>query len=172
MLDLYKPIILIGFMASGKTTIGKRLAEILGRNFVDTDVLIEEKEGLSISEIFKRYGEGYFRDIEEKTILTAIEDKNTVIATGGGCVTRERVRKALKDKGLVFWLKVSPEAVLSRTADDNTRPLLEGDRETRVRFLLFQRESLYRETADYTIDATKSPEDIINEILGILEREA
>ena len=156
-------------MASGKTTIGKELARILNRNFIDTDILIEEREGLSISEIFKRYGEVYFRNIEERTILKAIEDKNTVIATGGGCVTRENVREALREKGLVFWLKVNPETVLSRTENDRTRPLLEGDREVKVRSLLLQRESLYKETANYIIDATKSPEEVIAEILQIIE---
>lgn len=168
MLGPCKPIILIGFMASGKTTIGKKLAEVLGRRFIDTDELIENTEKISISEIFERYGEKYFRDIEEKTILEVIKDKDTVIATGGGCVTRETVRRTLKEKGLVFWLKVDSEAVLIRTEDDKTRPLLRGDRESKIRILLSQRESLYKETAHYTIDATKSPEDITTEILKII----
>jgi len=168
MSGLCKPIILIGFMASGKTTIGKRLAEILNRRFIDTDELIEERERLSISEIFERYGEGYFRKVEEEVISEVINESNTVIATGGGCITREGTRRLLKEKGVVFWLKVDTKTILDRTNNDETRPLLRGDREGRINTLLLQREPLYRETAHYTIDATETPEDIITKILDIM----
>lgn len=171
MLDLCKPVILIGFMASGKTTIGKELARILNRDFVDIDELIEKKTKLSIREIFQIYGESFFRDIEEKAISEAIKDNNTVIATGGGCVLREKTRKLLKEKGLVFWLKIEPEVVLARTNNDDTRPLLMGEKKKRVRELLTQREPLYRETAHYTLDATKSPEEIVSEILKIIRNQ-
>ncbi|MBC7320783.1 shikimate kinase [bacterium] len=155
-------------MASGKTTIGKSLAEILNRNFIDTDELIEERERLSIAEIFERYGEGYFRDVEEKVISEVINEANTVIATGGGCITRENTRKILREKGIVFWLKVNTKTILSRTNNDDTRPLLKGDRERKIITLLSQREPLYRETAHYIIDASKTPEEIVAKILEII----
>ncbi|MCX7795911.1 MAG: shikimate kinase [bacterium] len=155
-------------MASGKTTIGRKLAEILNRKFIDTDELIEKREGMSISEIFERYGESYFRDVEEKAILEAVNENNTVIATGGGCVIRESTRRLLKEKGIVFWLKVDAETVLSRTNNDNTRPLLKEDKERKINTLLLQREPLYIETAHYTIDALESPEEIVSKILDIV----
>lgn len=168
MLSLCKPIILIGFMASGKTTIGKRLAEVLGRQFIDTDELIEKREGISISEIFERYGEGYFRDVEEEVISEAVKQPNIVIATGGGCIIREKTRKLLKEIGIVFWLKVDAETVLSRTNNDDTRPLLKEDKERRINALLSQREILYKETAHYVIDTIESPEEIVSKILDIV----
>lgn len=168
MLDPCKPIILIGFMASGKTTIGTKLAEALGRRFIDTDKLIEEREKMSISEIFEKYGEDYFRNVEEEVILEALNQINTVIATGGGCVTRENTRNFLKEKGIVFWLKVDAETVLRRTSNDDTRPLLKGDKKEKIIILLSKRESLYRETAHYIIDALESPEKIVSKILDIV----
>lgn len=168
MLDPCKPIILIGFMASGKTTIGLRLAEALGRRFIDTDKLIEERKGMSISEIFEKHGESYFRNVEEEIISEALNQINTVIATGGGCVTRENTRKLLKEKGIVFWLKVDAETVLRRTNNDDTRPLLKDNKEGKVSILLSQRESLYRETAHYVIDTLENPEKIVSKILDIV----
>ncbi|HOL54578.1 MAG TPA: shikimate kinase [bacterium] len=165
MSRLCKPIILIGFMASGKTTIGKELSKILNRDFIDTDELIEKRVGLGIKEIFQRYGEDFFRDTEEKIISEVIKDDNTVIATGGGCILRETTRRLLKEKGLVFWLKVDPETVMNRTDNDNTRPLLLVEKEEKIRTLLAQREHLYRETAHYIIDATEPVESAVSEIL-------
>jgi len=166
-----KPIVLIGFMASGKTTIGKNLAEILNRNFIDTDELIEEREKLSISEIFEKYGESYFRDVEEKVISEVISQNNTVIATGGGCITRENTRKLLRRKGIVFWLKIDTETILERTKNDDTRPLLKGDKKGKISALLLQREPLYRETAHYIIDASETPEEIVTKILNIISED-
>lgn len=170
MSDLCKPVILIGFMASGKTTIGRELAKILKRDFIDIDELIEKKIKLSVKDIFQIYGEDFFRDTEERTIFEVIKDSNAIIATGGGCVLRETTRKLLKEKGLVFWLRVDPETVSKRTNNDNTRPLLMEGREEKIRKLLSQREPLYRETAHYILDATKSPEEIVSEILEIIYR--
>jgi len=152
-------------MASGKMTIGKELSKILNRDFIDTDELIEKKVGLTIKEIFQRYGEDFFRDTEEKIISEITKDNNTVIATGGGCILRETTRRLLKEKGLVFWLKVDPETVMNRTDSDNTRPLLLVEKEEKIRILLAQREPLYRETAHYIIDATEPVESAVSEIL-------
>lgn len=168
---LCKPIILIGFMASGKTTIGKELAKVLNRDFIDTDEVIEKRVGLRIREIFEKYGEKFFRNIEERVISESIEDSNTVIATGGGCILRETTRKLLKEKGLVFWLNVDPETIMNRTNNDSTRPLLLEERDKRIRILLSQREPLYRETAHYIIDATKSPREIILEVLRLIKED-
>ncbi len=168
MSETSKPIILIGFMASGKTTVGKILAEKLNRVFIDTDELIEKETGISISEIFKSYGEAYFRNIEKAIVLKTIENPNTVIATGGGCVTQEETRKILKKTGIVIWLNVNPKTVIARTQGDEKRPLLSKDRENRAYTLISEREVLYRETAHYKVDANKSLEEIISEIESIL----
>jgi shikimate kinase len=166
-----KPIILIGFMGSGKTTIGKILAKKLGRDFIDTDELIEKEAGISISEIFKNYGEGYFRTLEREIISKVLENTNSVIATGGGCVTQEKTRRLLKENGVVIWLNVVPETVLARTEDDITRPLLNKDKENKIYTLLFEREPFYRETAHYEINANESLGRVISEIESILKRE-
>ena len=171
MSKISKPIVLIGFMASGKSTIGKILAERLKRVFIDTDELIEKETGISISEIFKNYGEAYFRSIEKTIILKAIENPNSVVATGGGCVTQEETRKILKKMGVVIWLNASPETVIARTQEDETRPLLNRDKENRIYTLISEREALYRETAHYKIDANKSLEEIISEIENLLRQE-
>ena len=146
-------IVLIGFMGSGKTTVGKALSEKCGREFLDTDALIEAEEGRKISEIFAKEGEGHFRTLENATLRRLLESEDKIISTGGGIVTSVDNRKLLKDAGRVVYLRVKPETVVKRLKGDESRPLLLGeDKLEKVERLLSARRMLYEEVADLIID--------------------
>ncbi len=138
-------IVLSGFMATGKSSVGRRLAERLGWAFFDTDEMIEQQTGLSIADLFAKGGEAAFRELEAQTVgLVSLMDK-TVIATGGGVPLRESNMDELERNGRVFLLTASPETIVRRldlTAD--LRPLLKGSSPLeRARELLRERESVY-----------------------------
>lgn len=146
-------IFLVGPMGAGKSTIGRRLAEALGLEFVDSDRAIEERTGASIPLIFDIEGESGFRDREAQLIDELTRRDGIVVATGGGAVTREQNRRHLAERGTVVYLQTSVERQLERTRRDRNRPLLQTpDPEARLRELLAVRDPLYREVADITID--------------------
>lgn len=166
-------IILIGFMGAGKTTVGKRLAEMLSRRLLDMDSMIEETAGMSVSRIFDVMGEEAFRRIESEVLVDlAASEEAAVVSTGGGVPLREENRKALREMGLVVYLRVDPDTVLERLADDTSRPLLAGaDKRERVESLLAIRDPIYRETAQRTVAAAgRSPEEIAREIADMVGR--
>ena len=117
-------LILIGFMGSGKSTIGKELAKTLEMKFVDTDHYIENKEKLKIKEIFALKGEKYFREVEAKYVSDISKFNNTVISTGGGVVASDINIKLLKASGFVVYLDCTIECIYKRVSRRNTRPLL------------------------------------------------
>lgn len=120
-----KNIVLTGFMASGKTTVGKLLAKKLGRVFCDTDEMIVTHEGCEINEIFAKNGEEYFRDVEEKIVKKASEADGCVIATGGGVVLRKENIDALRQNGIIINLNPTDEVIKLRLSEAaKTRPLL------------------------------------------------
>ena len=163
-----KNIILCGFMGSGKSTIGKQLAERLGMRFVDTDLYIEQKEGISISQIFAEKGEEYFRELELEVCEELSVLKSTVISTGGGTLLKDANVKAIKKNGTVFLLNVSSSTVLMRLKNDTTRPLLQrDDKEKAVKMMLSQRTPLYNRAADYVIDAEESPRKVCSRIMSV-----
>ncbi len=145
-------IALTGFMAAGKTVVGRRLARALGWSFVDLDAVIEDGEGSAIREIFAGRGERYFREREKAALGQVLNRSEQVIALGGGAVVDPDNLRLLKERSLLIWLKVSPQTVLSRTGETDDRPLLQGpDRLKRIEELSAQRESIYAE-ADFTLD--------------------
>lgn len=148
-------IVLCGFMGSGKTTVGKELAKITGRKFVDTDEMIEKEEGVSISEIFETKGEAYFRELEYKICKKAGEMKNAVISTGGGAMTFERNISAIKKNSKIVFLNASFETVSKRVGNGETRPLFKN--KTKAKQLFNERKSKYERAADYVIDGDLSP---------------
>lgn len=164
---MMKNIVLIGFMGSGKTTVGKSLEEKTDMVFVDTDELIEAYEGCKISEIFADKGETYFRGLENETLknlLTSTDNK--VISTGGGIITNQANIPLLKQLGKVFYLRIKPETVVERLEGDKTRPLLIGeDKLVKVEQLMTDRKELYEMAADTTIDADYL---LVNEIVDII----
>ena len=165
---MMKNIVLIGFMGSGKTTIGKSLEEKTDMTFVDTDELIEAYEGCKISDIFTDKGETYFRRLENETLknlLTSTDNK--VISTGGGIITNQSNIPLLKQLGKVFYLRIKPETVVERLEGDKTRPLLIGeDKLVKVEQLMTDRKELYEMAADKTIDTDGlSVSEIVHRIL-------
>lgn len=165
-------IFLVGPMGSGKSTIGRQLAKALHRKFYDSDKVIEQRTGVSISWIFEMEGEAGFRERETKTIeeLTALE--NIVLATGGGVVLSEQNREWLKKRGHVIYLSASPEQLFRRTARDKKRPLLQtGDRRKQIEALLEIRDPLYREVADIVLKTSEqSIQHTVNEVIKKLKR--
>jgi shikimate kinase len=161
-----KHVVLTGFMASGKTAVGRRLARRLRWDFLDTDKLIEERQGRTIAEIFATDGEEAFRDIEHATIvgLAGELQRPTVIATGGGSFAAERNRKPLRRLGVVVCLVVSLPTILARIRrGTGVRPLAAGDdAEQRLKALLEKRMPAYRradvlvETDGLTVDGAVS----------------
>jgi shikimate kinase len=164
-------ISLIGMMGSGKTTIGKILAEKTGRRFFDVDLMIEKETGKPIAEIFQDFGEDEFRKLEKKYVKKLVEMDNTVISTGGGLAADEENMKDLKKTGVVVWLYASPEKTLERVENSSKRPLLNVyNPKEKVEFLLKMRENFYR-SADIKIDTTeKAPAEISDEIINFLEK--
>jgi shikimate kinase len=120
-----RPIVLVGLMGVGKTTLGRRLAARFGLPFVDADHEIEEAAGLSIPEIFERFGESHFRDGERRVIARLIDGTPKVIATGGGAFIQEDTRKLILDKAIAIWLDADIETLVERVKRrEGTRPLL------------------------------------------------
>lgn len=147
-------IVLCGFMGSGKTVVGKELAKIMGRKFIDTDELIEKEQGMAIKAIFAARGEDYFRELEYEACKKTAEMKNCVISTGGGALTFERNAKALKEGGKVVFLDASFETICQRIGDSSNRPLFQ-DRE-KAKQLFDERKDKYAAAADYIIDGDLS----------------
>ena len=157
-------IVLSGFMASGKTTVGALLSEITGLPFVDTDGLIEEETGSSVREIFEKDGEARFRELERLVIKRESARDGAVLAVGGGAVLDPRNVSRLKNRGVVYLLKVSGEEVASRAGTDSGRPLLESDIAS-INALLAERDAAYREAADVVVETTGR---IADEVAGAI----
>lgn len=161
-----KNIVLIGFMGTGKSTVGKILAKALGYEFVDSDAEIEKNEGMPIKEIFSRYGESHFRQLESNVISELAAGRRCVIATGGGVVLSKSNIDALKRNGTIICLKASLEAILTRAGKTGSRPLLNGDDPLQaINRLLESRQGLY--TGEFCIDTTHMSPDAVS--LRIIE---
>tara|TARA_R110002096_G_scaffold24760_20_gene78022 strand:+ start:4034 stop:4567 length:534 start_codon:yes stop_codon:yes gene_type:complete len=145
-------IILIGFMGTGKSTVGQKIADSLDFEFVDTDSLVVEMAGKPITQIFEEQGEPAFRDLETKALEQAADGQHRVISTGGGIILRSENRALLHGHGFCVWLRAKPETVYERTCANNERPLLQGEspRDT-IERLLAERDSLYRQTAHFNV---------------------
>lgn len=139
-------IALIGFMGTGKSTVGRLVAEQLGFEFVDTDEFIEQQTGKRIADIFQQTGEAAFRELERKLLGEMTSWRRTVISTGGGLAAQPGNLEALKQSALVVCLWASPETIFERVRHQSHRPLLQTpDPQAKIRELLVQREPFYRQ---------------------------
>lgn len=153
-----RPLILIGYRGTGKTSLGKRLARRLSRGFTDTDQLVVTAAGRSIPEIFAEEGEAAFRRREAAALAEACRAGGRVIATGGGIVLLEENMSLLRKCGAVVWLTARPEVILSRIAGDANRPALTGlGPLEEIRSMLEIRNPLYAEVAALTVDTSDRP---------------
>ncbi len=166
-------IILIGFMGSGKTCVGEYLAKKLTYGFWDTDQLIVERAGKSISHIFSFHGEEYFRDLETNLIKEMVPVlKDTVLSTGGGMPVREENSALLKELGFIVFLKTSKETTITRLQGDSSRPLLQGEElEEKVERMLALRTPIYEDTAHAIIVTDgRTVEDIALSIIEAYDK--
>ncbi|NYG31710.1 shikimate kinase [Sphaerotilus montanus] len=164
-------ISLVAMPGAGKSTAGRHLASALGLPFVDADVEIERRIGMSIRAFFEREGEAAFRDIEQAVLAELAHRGGLVLATGGGAVLREANRQVLRDHTTVVYLRASPEELFRRLRHDTQRPLLQvADPLRKLRELYQTRDPLYRETAQFTIETGRpSVPTLVNMILMQLE---
>ncbi len=158
--------VLVGFMGAGKTAVGRIIAEQLGEPFVDSDVLIEQRLGRSIREIFSTEGEAYFRDLEHATIADLVRGPGAVIALGGGAVNDPRTRAVLRN-AMVVYLRVSYDEAISRIRGDQFRPMLSRPDLDQV---YERRLPVYEDVAALTIDTDgRGPDAIALEALAALK---
>jgi shikimate kinase len=168
-------IILIGYRGTGKSTIGKRLADKLGRDFVDTDLLLVERAGKTIREIFDTEGEKAFRDRESAVIMDVAARDNVVVAAGGGAILRPENVASLKKNGKVIWLQADSRTLHARIAADPataaSRPSLTaiGGALEEIQHLLAQRTPAYQSAADSSLDVSRlSIDDAVNHLAGMV----
>lgn len=166
-------VILIGFMGSGKSSVGRKLADLLAVPCLDTDALIEEQEKMTIREIFTRMGQAYFRDAETRAVrsLTGREGRY-VLSVGGGLPLRAENREILRKLGTVVYLKASVQTLAERLARDTTRPLLQGEEplEEKITRILSEREALYEEACSHVVLSDgKSVREVAQEIRRLIE---
>lgn len=169
MLEGERNIVLAGFMATGKTAVGRRLAECLRYAFVDLDALIEAEAGMPIPRLFAEQGEATFRDLEARMVSRVVLRKCSVIATGGGAVVNPRNLEALKRCGVLITLTADPETILSRIGGGANRPMLAGGppRERILELLAARAEAYAR--ADMTIDTSRyTVDEVVDCILRTL----
>ncbi|HVJ58263.1 MAG TPA: shikimate kinase [Terrimicrobiaceae bacterium] len=159
-------LVLIGFMGSGKSSVGRRLSGLTGHRFVDVDELITQAEGRSIPEIFSQCGENLFRDLEQRVLEELVGVCGIVLSTGGGLVLRSANRETLKRIGIVAWLDADPEILFERAMRSGRRPLLQTE-DPKATFdeLLSVRRSLYELTSDFRVDSSRLSHDEVAQIL-------
>ena len=156
-----RSIVLVGMMGAGKTSVGKRLASKLGLPFVDADAEIEAGAQLTISEIFERFGEAYFRDGERKVIARLLNGGPQVVATGGGAFMNRTTRENIAARSVSIWLKPDVEVLLARVRKKSNRPLLQTDNpEQTLRRILEERSPIYA-LADITIESREGPHESV-----------
>ena len=164
-------IVLIGFMGTGKSTVGRLLASQLAYEFLDTDLLIEREQGAKIPQIFATHGEQYFRKIEQRLAVELGKTDHKVIATGGGMVLNPQNIVNLRQNGFVIALVATPEVIYERVKQENHRPLLSGANScAKIAALLLERAPYY-ENSDLMINTlTKTAPELVADIIGYLGR--
>lgn len=170
---LRRPLVLVGMMGSGKSTVGKRLASTLSVPFADTDAEIEARAGRTIAEIFATEGEAAFRAAEAAVVAELVTPEHpSVVSTGGGAVLDPATRALLADRATVVWLRASPAMLAHRIAADGTRPLLADDPSAALRRLADERAPLYREAAQHVVDVDHvARKAVVERILEVLAQQ-
>jgi shikimate kinase len=173
-----RPLVLVGMMGAGKTTVGRRLANRLGRRFIDSDEEVEKAAGMSIEDIFKLRGEDDFRAGEVKVIARLLKEGEIVLGTGGGAFINPETRTLVKSAAVSVWIKADFEVLFQRVSRRTNRPLLKtGNPRETLRALMDHRYPIYAE-ADLTVVSRDVPQDqVANEVIeaiiaGIVPAEA
>lgn len=167
---LDRPVVLVGLMGVGKSTIGRRLATLLDTSFVDADEEIERAADRSISEIFAAHGEAYFRDGERRVIARLMEEHFGVIATGGGAFVDDETRSLILDRGVAVWLDCDIDTLVERTGRRNTRPLLRnGNPREILTALKEKREGAYSQAQLHVMTDDCPHTETVNRILEAID---
>ena len=162
-----KNLVLVGMMASGKTTLGKIVAKKQNLEFIDTDTIIEKKNLLSINEIFEQKGEDFFREQEEIEVLKCLKKSDSVIALGGGAFINEVIRKEARKKCICIWLNWNSKTLIDRIKKNKKRPLALNLNDNELEDLIIKRSTIYSK-AEYKIECENmSKAEIINRITEI-----
>jgi len=161
-----RPIVLVGMMGVGKSTVGRKLAQLLGLPFADADEEIEQAAQMSVAEIFERFGEAYFRDGERRVIARLLESGPSVLATGGGAFVQPGTRALILESGIAIWLDSDVATLLERVGRRDTRPLLHGgDPKEILARLKAERESSYAQAPIKIVSHPGPHGDTVNRIL-------
>ena len=164
-----KNIVLLGMMGSGKSTIGYLLSNKINSDFYDIDKIIEEEEGLKITEIFENKGENYFRKIEEKICLKILKFNKKIISLGGGSFLNNKIREEIQNNHVSFWLNWNTSTIIRRIKKNKNRPILKGMSENEINKLIIKRIKIY-EKAHLKINCENlSKNEIINKIIKLYE---
>ncbi|QDP20121.1 shikimate kinase [Sphingomonas xanthus] len=167
---LDRPIVLVGLMGAGKSTVGRRLARRLGLPFVDSDAEIEEAAGASAADVFELFGEADFRDGERRLVARLVEGDVRVIATGGGAFVDPRTRQLLNERAITVWLDAPIAVLAERTGRRDTRPLLRsGDRAAILTRLADERRSFYAEAQIHVRTCGSAHADVVEQIVAALQ---
>ena len=167
---LARPIVLVGLMGAGKSTVGRRLAKRLGLQFVDSDSEIEGASGLTAAEVYEKFGEKDFRDGERRLVARLMDGEVRVIATGGGAYVDPRTRELLNDRAITIWLDAPIDILTERTGRRDTRPLLRnGDRESTLQRLSQERGPAYSEAHIHIKSGNGAHGDVVESIVEALD---
>lgn len=168
---LDRPVVLVGLMGVGKSTVGRRLARRLGLPFVDSDAAIEDAAGLSPAEVFERYGEDDFRDGERRLVARLIEGDVRVIATGGGAYVDARTRELLNTRAITIWLDAPVEILAERTSRRDTRAQLRnGDPKGTLERLADERRQSYEQAHIHVKSGAGAHSDVVDAIMRALDQ--
>ena len=165
-----KNIFLIGFMGAGKSTIARAIKQTLGYPVVEMDERIVQEQGMSINEIFEKFGEAGFRDIESQLVVDLGNQEKSIVSCGGGVVVRPENVENMKKSGKIIFLTATPETILERVKDGTDRPLLNGHMNVEyIEELMNKRLALYQGAADYMVATDgKTKGEICTEIIKLL----
>lgn len=167
---LDRPIVLVGLMGVGKSTVGRRLARRLGLPFVDSDAAIEDASGLPAAEVFERYGENDFRDGERRLVARLIAGDVRVIATGGGAYVDPRTRQLLNERAITVWLDAPVDILAERTSRRDTRAQLRNaDPKATLERLANERRASYEQAHIHVKSGTGAHKDVVDAILSALD---